>query len=120
MSIGKNLKKEDILGDIIEIMSPSIQKSLDIEQKNKKKTEKTSLSKDQHYYQQNKKLIRQKARNRYKEKLRDRKYRFEYLAKQRSYNRKRKKGGVFSKGIFAEPYSPFQDSVKPLIIIYEA
>mgnify|MGYP003115223811 CR=1 FL=1 len=108
MSIGKNLKKEDILGDIIEIMSPSIQKSLDIEQKNKKKTEKTSLSKDQHYYQQNKKLIRQKARNRYKEKMRDRN------------NRKRKKGGVFSKGIFAEPYSPFQDSVKPLIIIYEA
>ena len=120
MSTEKNKEKESIIDNIIEIKSNSIPELLDTKANQKRKTEKTSLSKDQHYYQQNKKLIRQKARNRYKEKMRDRKYRFEYLAKQRSYNRKRKKGGVFSKGIFAEPYSPFQDSVKPLIVIYEA
>jgi|TARA_R100000482_G_C5095425_1_gene132947 hypothetical protein len=51
--------------------------------------------------------------------MKNRKYRFEYLAKQRSYNRKRKKG-KFCIEKLAEPYSPFYDKVKPLVIIYEA
>ena len=119
MNTENNSQKESIIYDIIEIKSNSIQPSCDTEPKNKKKHEKTSLSKDQHYYQQNKMEIRKKARQRYREKMKNRKYRFEYLAKQRSYNRRRKKG-KFTIEKLAEPYSPFYDKVKPLVIIYEA
>ena len=119
MNTEKNSQKESIIDDIIEIKSNSIQPSCDTGLKNKKNLGKTSLSKDQHYYQQNKKQIRKKARERYRQKMKDRKYRFEYLAKQRNYNRKRKKG-KFTIEKLAEPYSPFYDKVKPLVIIYEA
>tara|TARA_R110000803_G_scaffold64792_1_gene125908 strand:+ start:6442 stop:6657 length:216 start_codon:yes stop_codon:yes gene_type:complete len=49
-----------------------------------------TLTKDKHYYQQNKELIKAKAKAKYKEKMKDRVYRWNYLARQRSYNRKRK------------------------------
>lgn len=119
MNTEKNLKSESIIDDIIEIKSNSIQKLLDTKVKQKKKTEKTSLSKDQHYYQQHKEEIRKKARQRYKQKMKDREYRFKYLAKQRYYNKCRKKGGTFSMNKLLYPYDPFKTD-NPVYIIYEA
>lgn len=119
MNTKKNLKKEGILENIIEVKSSSIQKSLDTKVKQKKKIEKSSLSKDKHYYQQNKKEIRKKARERYRMKMKDREYRFNYLAKQRYYNKSRKKGGKFTKNKLLYLYDPFKND-SPVYIIYEA
>lgn len=120
MSTGKNYGKESIIDNIIEIKSNSILDVSGMKASPKKKIEKTSLSKDQHYYQQNKKEIRRKARERYKMKMRDREYRFNYLAKQRYYNKcRRKNGEKFSKHKLLYPYDPFKDDSK-VSIIYEA
>ena len=120
MSTEKNKEKESIIDNIIEIKSNSIPELLDTKANQKRKTEKTSLSKDQHYYQQNKKEIRRKARERYKMKMRDREYRFNYLAKQRYYNKcRRKNGEKFRKYNLLYPYDPFKND-NPVFIIYEA
>ena len=120
MNTEKNCENASIIDNITEIKSNSTQKSLDTKVRKKKKTEKTSkLSKDQHYYQQNKKEIRKKARERYRLKMRDRKYRFEYLAKQRYYNKSRRKNKEkFSKYNLLYPYDPFKNDV-PVYIIYD-
>lgn len=68
------------------------------------------LTKDKHYYQQNKELIKAKAKAKYKEKMKDRIYRWNYLAKQRDYNRSRRKmkNGVYLEiRYFAVPYNVF-------------
>lgn len=120
MNTDKNLKSESIIDNIIEIELQPIPKLLDTKVKQKKKIEKTStLSKDQHYYQQNKIQIRKKARERYRIKMKDKEYRFNYLAKQRYYNKCRKKGGKFTKNKLLYLYDPFKNDC-PVYIIYEA
>ena len=81
---------------------------------------KEKLTKDKHYYKQNKEILRQKARKKYKEKMKNKKYRFEYLKKQRDYNRRRKKKDKYkSLEIFnlLYPYNPFAD-VSPILIVF--
>ncbi len=53
-------------------------------------------------------------------KMRDREYRFNYLAKQRYYNKcRRKNGEKFSKHKLLYPYDPFKND-NPVYVIYEA
>ena len=53
-------------------------------------------------------------------KMRDREYRFNYLAKQRYYNKcRRKNGEKFRKYNLLYPYDPFKND-NPVFIIYEA
>jgi len=46
-----------------------------------------------------------------------RKYRFNYLAKQRDYNRRRRNSGCMKKYNLVYPYNPF-GLEKPIIIIF--
>jgi len=104
----------------IEIKLSSIQQKLDDIQNTKNKLE-IKLTKDKHYYNQNKAILRKKARIKYHQKMKDRKYRFEYLAKQRDYNRRRKKKDKYKcleKYNLLYPYNPFKD-VSPILIIFE-
>jgi len=112
-----NINEKDI-----EIKSFLIQPKLDNIQNTKTKLEnKIKLTKDRHYYKQNKEILRQKARKKYKEKMKNRKYRFEYLARQRDYNHRRKKKEKYKclemfKLLY--PYNPFTD-VSPILIVFE-
>jgi len=82
---------------------------------------KIKLTKDKHYYKQNKEILRQKARKKYKEKMKNRKYRFEYLARQRDYNHRRKKKDKYKCLEIYDllyPYNPFTDK-SPIQIIFQ-
>ena len=81
---------------------------------------KIKLTKDKHYYKQNKEILRQKARKKYKEKMKNRKYRFEYLARQRDYNHRRKKKDKYKCLEIYDllyPYNPFTDK-SPIQIVF--
>jgi len=112
--LGK-IKISNITETIIEEKLPPIQNVLE-DQQNTKKKEK--LSKDRHYYKQNRELIKQKAKNKYKERMKNREYRFNYLARQRGYNKKRKNSGVVSINKLLYPVDPFKNQ-ESVIIIYE-
>jgi len=123
--IKKKKKKEKIKIENnekdIEIKSFLIPPKLDNTQNTKMKSEKKEkITKDKHYYKQNKEILRQKARKKYKEKMKNKKYRFEYLARQRDYNRRRKKKDKYKsleKFNLLYPYNPFID-VSPIIILF--
>lgn len=106
----------------IEIKLSSIPQKLEHIPNMKMKLEKKEkLTKDKHYYKQNKEILRQKARKKYKEKMKNKKYRFEYLARQRDYNRRRKKKDKYKcleKYNLLYPYNPFKD-VSPILIVFE-
>ena len=104
----------------IEIKLFSIPQKLEHIPNMKMKLEK-KITKDKHYYKQNKEILRQKARKKYKEKMKNKKYRFEYLARQRDYNRRRKKKDKYKcleKYNLLYPYNPFKD-VSPILIVFE-
>lgn len=53
--------------------------------------------------------------------MKNKKYRFEYLARQRDYNRRRKKKDKYKsleKYNFLYPYNPFKD-ISPILIVFE-
>tara|TARA_B110000902_G_scaffold253168_1_gene315491 strand:+ start:393 stop:803 length:411 start_codon:yes stop_codon:yes gene_type:complete len=116
----KELKKINITKcneNIISEQLPSIQPRSGIIQKIKKKGIKL-LNKDKHYYQSNRELIKQKAKKKYKERMRNRVYRFNYLAKQREYNKRRKHKKCIKINKLLYPYNPFSNDEK-VIIVYE-
>jgi len=122
----KEEKSSNIIGNIIEEQSNSIQPKCDELVKNKKKIEKPlksqkSITKDKWYYHQNKEMIKKKAREKYWKRMKNRQYRFNYLAKQREYNRRRKRGKLktMEKYNLKYLYDPFHSSLAPLLIIYE-
>jgi hypothetical protein len=53
--------------------------------------------------------------------MKNREYRFNYLAKQREYNRRRKRGNLktMEKYNLKYLYDPFNNCLAPLLIIYE-
>ena len=78
------------------------------------------LTKHKHYYKSNEEILREKAKKKYKEKMKNRKYRFEYLARQRDYNRRRKKKDKYKCLKILNllyPYNPFKD-ISPIQIIF--
>lgn len=124
--IKKKKKKEKIKiennENIIKIQSPLTPPKLDNIQNTKIKLEKKiKLTKDKHYYKQNKEILRQKARKKYKEKMKNRKYRFDYLARQRDYNHRRKKKEKYKCLEMFDllyPYNPFKD-ISPILIVFD-
>ena len=116
----KELKKINITKDNENIISEtlsSIQQKSEHTQKKKIK-EKKSLNKDKHYYQANRELIKQKAKKKYKERMKNREYRFNYLAKQREYNKRRKHKECIKINKLLYPYNPFSNDEK-VIVVFE-
>ena len=114
----KELEKIEIKDTSVNIISetlPSIQLVSGIIPKIKKE-EKKSLNKDKHYYQANRELIKQKAKKKYKERMKNREYRFNYLAKQREYNKRRKHKQCIKIDKLLYPYNPFKNNDKVIII----
>jgi len=127
LQIKKKKKKEKIKIENnekdIEIKLFSIPQKLDDIKNTKKDLKnlwKVPLTKDKHYYKENKEILRQKARKKYKEKMKNKKYRFEYLARQRDYNRRRKKKDKYKcleMFNLLYPYNPFKD-ISPILIVF--
>ena len=116
----KELKKIELTKDNVNIISeklPSIQQLSGHTQKMKKEEKKT-LNKDKHYYQANRQLIKQKAKKKYKERMKNREYRFNYLAKQREYNKRRKHKQCIKIDKLLYPVNPFKNDDK-VIIVFE-
>ena len=116
----KELEKIEIIDYSVNIINEtlsSIPPKLEHTQKNKIK-EKKSLNKDKHYYQANRELIKQKAKKKYKERMKNREYRFNYLAKQRQYNKRRKHKECIKINKLLYPYNPFSDDEK-VIVVFE-
>ena len=116
----KELEKIEIIDYSVNITNEilsSIQPKLEHTQK-KKEQEKKSLNKDKHYYQANRELIKQKAKKKYKERMKDREYRFNYLAKQREYNKRRKHKECIKINKLLYPYNPFSNDEK-VIVVFE-
>lgn len=114
----KELEKIEIKDTSVNIISetlPSIQLVSGIIPKIKKE-EKKSLNKDKHYYQANRELIKQKAKKKYKERMKNREYRFNYLAKQREYNKRRKHKQCIKIDKLLYPVNPFKNDDKVIII----
>ena len=77
-------------------------------------------SKDRYYYSQNQEAIKMKAKKKYQEKMKDSKYRWEYLAKQRDYNRRRiKTTSDFEINKLLYPYNPFSNTASPIQIVFQ-
>tara|TARA_R110000787_G_scaffold128962_1_gene240718 strand:+ start:238 stop:663 length:426 start_codon:yes stop_codon:yes gene_type:complete len=121
----KNKKEKIQIKDnenIIKKISFSIPPKLEHTPNTKIKLEKKlKLTKDKHYYKQNKEILRKKARKKYKEKMKNRNFRFDYLARQRDYNRRRKKKDRFKcLEIYnlLVPYNPFDDE-PPILIVFD-
>ena len=116
----KELEKIEIIDYSVNIINEtlsSIPPKLEHTQKNKIK-EKKSLNKDKHYYQANRELIKQKAKKKYKERMKNREYRFNYLAKQRQYNKRRKHKECIKINKLLYPYNPFSNDEK-VVIVFE-
>ena len=116
----KELKKIELTKDNVNIISeklPSIQHLSGHTQKMKEEEKKT-LNKDKHYYQANRQLIKQKAKKKYKERMKNREYRFNYLAKQREYNKRRKHKQCIKIDKLLYPVNPFKNDDK-VIIVFE-
>lgn len=114
----KELEKIELIDYSVNITNeilPSIQPKLEHTQKNKIK-EKKSLNKDRHYYKQNRELIKQKAKKKYKERMKNREYRFNYLAKQREYNKRRKHKQCIKIDKLLYPVNPFKNDDKVIVV----
>ena len=79
-----------------------------------------SLTKDRYYYSQNQEAIKMKAKKKYKAKMKNSKYRWEYLAKKRDYTRRRKKTtSDFQIHKLLYPYNPFSHTTSPIQIVFQ-
>ena len=82
-----------------------------LELKEKEKKDHANLTKDNVYYLQNRQIIKEKAKKKYREKMKNPLQRWEYLRKQRDYNNRRKKAkGKFYIRKLLYPHYPLEES----------
>ena len=114
----KELKKINITKDSVNIIEEELSLIPLVLEVIPKQKNKERINKDKHYYRENRELIKQKAKKKYKERMKNRVYRFNYLAKQREYNKRRKNKTCIKIDKLLYPINPFKNNDK-VIVVFE-